>query len=630
MTAASALSGLASAEPTATYSLTQGDTCVPLVPLSGSDSVVEFYSYQLPNGGWGGDNGAVDTGGPYFCSAGTTSLQRAETSILFLYDGPNGLSLVIVHDSIDDNDSNGGNVTFSFSGMPTAGSWVVKDDVYLDPDTGEPEDTNYDNWYVDGTDQTIDWSWYGGRTDGGAYRGLGTDFALTISPAFNDAATLTDNSGTLDEWQALSGDLSNPDRISLDMQSPITIRSHGCGTAFGVATTGTSAVGDGSATLTGELSGLGDAGGATVYFEYWQQGARDSTTNWWTGQQLTSPGTFSADLTLRGGTTYEFRALAKDTAGRWKAGTTHSFTTTGQPFDVTTTGASGVDGESATLAGHLDGLGHNDAATVYFRYWQQGAEGATSAWWTGDQQTSPGSFSADVSLQSGTAYEFRALARGSSGAWKAGTVDELTTTQGLAVATAAPTNVGDTSATLGCTVQNLGSKASVIPYVRFWPSDGDESAANWWTGNSQTATGTYTATVSLRPGTSYNCRALVQAADGTWRAGGVQTFQTSGSPLAVTTDAATDVTATSATLSGELAGLGGADSATVYVTHWQQGAESTTKTWWTGHEQTAPTSFSSTVSLQPNTTYEFRALAQTSAGTWTAGSVQTVTTPGTQ
>jgi hypothetical protein len=217
------------------YVLVQGDQCVPVAPLSGQVPVEEFYSYQLQSGNWEGQNGARDDGGPYFSSGGTRDLQRQDASLLFLYDGPDGLSLVLLHGSVDTSREGGGSATFAFTGLPTDGRWVVKDDFYIDPETTEPAPSNYDRWDVGGASQTISWTWAAEGTDGGAFRGLPGDLEVGIEPAFNDAAArLAKNyEGRILEWQVLSGDPANPDRYSLALDQPVTIRRGSCDDAGG-------------------------------------------------------------------------------------------------------------------------------------------------------------------------------------------------------------------------------------------------------------------------------------------------------------------------------------------------------------------------------------------------------------
>ncbi len=212
--------------------LEQGDRCVELEPLTGSQPVEDLYDYTYPKDRLGGPPGSQ---GEVQSSVGTTDLQRERTSILFLYDGPQGLSLVVVHGMLENEgspgpDEKGGTVTFTMSGLPSGGSWIVRDDYYYDPQEGPETNWARDNWNVDGEPQVVDWAYYGHRTDGGAFRGLGSSFEVTIDPAFNDQATLAADVdyGPLEAWEALSGDREGPERFPLRLDRPVTIRTGQC------------------------------------------------------------------------------------------------------------------------------------------------------------------------------------------------------------------------------------------------------------------------------------------------------------------------------------------------------------------------------------------------------------------
>lgn len=222
-------------ESRAEYSAVQDGRCIEVVPLSGSEPVEAFYDYRLPERYVSDENGARAGDSLQYASAGTRDLQRDGTSLLFLYDGPEGLSLVVVHGSVDG--SGGGAATFDVSGLPDDGRWVVRDDLYRDPETGEIAGTNYDRWSVEGEVHTVDWTW-GGKTDGGAFRDLGDDVAVTIAPAFNEAAALYGEhyEGTVSEWQLLTATGDGLRRISLDMTTPVEIRTGGCATSTPAST----------------------------------------------------------------------------------------------------------------------------------------------------------------------------------------------------------------------------------------------------------------------------------------------------------------------------------------------------------------------------------------------------------
>lgn len=189
---------LAAATTAGSYLVEQNGDAFCVDALSTGETVEEFYDYRPPH------------------SHTTTDIERSQVSNLFLFEGPNGTSLVALHDEPNDQhgtDTGGGAVTFDITGLPTAsGSWVVQDD-------GE----------IGSTDTSPDWAWATRHTDGGAWRGgLDSSFTITIDPAFNSAAQRTPlNPGTIEEWHLLSGDANTPDRTLLDLNEPVTISS-GC------------------------------------------------------------------------------------------------------------------------------------------------------------------------------------------------------------------------------------------------------------------------------------------------------------------------------------------------------------------------------------------------------------------
>ena len=206
------------------FTISQGGRSYEVTPLSGSMPVEELYDLRIPSQ-FGGDNGATDPGtGPYFTSVGTTALQRESTTITFLYDGPNGLSLVVVHDKAG---GTGGSASWTVSGSLGGTEWLVKDDFYTDTSTGDPADTNYDRWQLDGTEDEIDWTWSANATDGGVIGYLDDGVEVVIQPTYGSAAALAGQyyTGTVDAWQFLSGDIDSPDRIDLALDSTVEIRS---------------------------------------------------------------------------------------------------------------------------------------------------------------------------------------------------------------------------------------------------------------------------------------------------------------------------------------------------------------------------------------------------------------------
>jgi outer membrane protein assembly factor BamB len=170
-------------------SVDQSDVSSSVTPLSyNNQTVEEFYGYEDST------------------SNTPTGVEKSDTSRLFLYDGPEGLSLVVIHDKA--NNGPRGEVRsaeFDFSGLPTdTGSWVVRDD------------TEGGNFTRDDTSPS--WTWYSNGTDGGAFRGgLNEGFDIEITPAFDG----------ITDWEFLSGDPSDPDVIRLNIDESVKITDSG-------------------------------------------------------------------------------------------------------------------------------------------------------------------------------------------------------------------------------------------------------------------------------------------------------------------------------------------------------------------------------------------------------------------
>jgi len=213
-----------SAPPADSYVVEQGSFCQPIEPLSSDETIKSFYEYRS-------HETHSDDVERLYSSYGTTHFQHDDTSSLFLYEGPNGLSLGMVHDRLG-GESEGALVTLEATGLPHESEWVVKDDNY----TGETRMDEYergDGW------ASASWAYQDGRTDGGALQGgLDGEFAVTVHPRFNEDAAFASadlpvsgipESGGIEEWDVLSGSAENPDRASLpSLDDPVTIRTGTC------------------------------------------------------------------------------------------------------------------------------------------------------------------------------------------------------------------------------------------------------------------------------------------------------------------------------------------------------------------------------------------------------------------
>lgn len=184
------------------FRVQQGDEDVCVTALSHQGETVEaFYGYSGKSSppGRTNSNGYTSTG-----------IEKNDVSALFLYEGPKGTSLAIIHGRADAPDSNGGGeAIFDFDGLPLPpAQWVVQDD-----DVGSPD-------FDSERDDTPEWTWGGKKTDGGAWRGgLDAPFEISIEPK-----ALTG----IRKWQVLSGDASDPTRHDLPALDETVTISYPC------------------------------------------------------------------------------------------------------------------------------------------------------------------------------------------------------------------------------------------------------------------------------------------------------------------------------------------------------------------------------------------------------------------
>lgn len=267
--------------------------------------------------------------------------------------------------------------------------------------------------------------------------------------------------------------------------------------------------------------------------------------------------TANMDL-LEPNTTYHYRLIANQLDSNGTVidtlyGDDMTFTTPdGPPIPTPPTAvtnyASSITTSSATLNGTVNAK--NDSTTVTFQYGLNTSYGTTV---TANESPLTGATDTEVtynlsSLANGTTYHYRVVAQNGEATTNG---EDKTFTTGITaptVSTSAATSVGTTTATLNGSVNSNNGSTTVTFEYGLTSSFGRTVTANQSpvTGTSNTAINV--AVTGLTPNTTYYFRAVGENTSGKTN-GSTLSFKTIAAPT-VTTDAATLVNATSATLNG--------------------------------------------------------------------------------
>jgi subtilisin len=309
----------------------------------------------------------------------------------------------------------------------------------------------------------------------------------------------------------------------LDVEAAL---SDSADSSLDVSTVGALDVGETTATLEGSLDDLGGASSADVAFEYRRSGA--STWSTTRSETRSSTGSFSRDVSdLASDTEYEYRARVDASDGDAATGSIRTLTTVTEPaLAVSTVDSSGVGETTATLKGSLDALGGASSADVGFEYRQSGASSWSAT--ATETRSSSGSFSREISaLESGTDYEFRAVADASDGDTATGSTLTFTTNTdpSVAVSTVGSSNVGETAATLEGSLDALGGASSADVGFEY-----RQSGASSWSATAtatRSSSGSFSREISgLESATDYEFRAVADASDGDSATGSTLSFTT--------------------------------------------------------------------------------------------------------
>jgi hypothetical protein len=390
------------------------------------------------------------------------------------------------------------------------------------------------------------------------------------------------------------------------------------GAAPVVTTQAASSVGASSATLNGTVNPGRLA--TTYHFEYGTTtayGSQSPAVDASAGSGSTAVSVSTALSSLTAGTTYHFRLVATNAAGA-TLGSDLMFTTLTPPVATTGTATSVID-TGATLNGTVDANG--TATTYHFEYGTTASYGSQTAATSAGSGTSPVSESAAVTgLSPGTTYHFRIVATSAAGTSN-GSDQTFTTGVKPSVTTQPATALAADGATLNGSVNPNGYATSYHFEYGTTTAYGSQTTS-LSAGSGSTAVAESAAISGLTAGATYHFRLVATNSAGT-TVGADLTLTTLTPPVA-TTGSASSVLDTSATLNGTVDPNGSATSYHFdYGTTASYGSQTASSS--AGSGSSAVSESAGVTGLSPGTTYHFRLVATSAAGT-SNGADQTFTT----
>ncbi len=337
-----------------------------------------------------------------------------------------------------------------------------------------------------------------------------------------------------------------------------------------VTTQDPTAITTNSAVLNGNLSSLGSASEATVFFEY---GTTTRYGNSTSAIATSNTGAFSVQLNgISPGVTYHYRAKVDAGTAGVAVGMDDSFTTLTVAPIVRTLLPLNIIANGVVLNGSLDSLGTAASVTVYFDY---GTTTAYSSTTSGQTMTAAGNYSFNVTnLTPDTYYHFRARVNGGVQGSDEGE-DAIFKTPSASppqVNTNPAISITETTATLVGNITTPGSAGTVTVSFEYGTTIeyGLKTSTKSFSGAGYTGGFTIdiTSTTPLTRGTTYHFRAKADGGANGISYGDDMTFTTPGlappTPPTVDTSAASDIATSTVTLCGNLMLTGTASTIVVY------------------------------------------------------------------
>lgn len=283
-----------------------------------------------------------------------------------------------------------------------------------------------------------------------------------------------------------------------------------------------------SATFNGFLTSMGSSNTVNAWFEY----GTDTTFGSSTPQQaMGTTGNFSYNVSrLQPGVTYYYRAAAFSNGYNVYGQYSTFQTTSASPVSISTSPASNISTNAATLNAYVNSLGGVRSVQVVFNFGQTPQYGNVTSPTT---VTYPGTVSFQITgLKPGTDYYYQAVAQTPDNLiiYGSGNIFSTVSNSSLSVATSPASAITSSSALLNGFLQDRGNSANVQAWFEYGTTADMGNSSEMQTVNDA---GTYYSSLitGLAPARTYYYRAVALNPTGGGRSinGSISSFVTGGS-----------------------------------------------------------------------------------------------------